>query len=100
MILGGTGFLGTVLTNNFLLEGYNVFILTRDTKVYSARQHHENLRYCDLGVLQDPNFYKENKISFIINTIANYGRDGEKKTEIIEANYCVPRKIFEMCLLS
>ncbi|MDA9943693.1 NAD-dependent epimerase/dehydratase family protein [Paracoccaceae bacterium] len=98
MILGGTGFLGSVLTNKFLCEGYNVFILTRDTKVRSKVLRHKALNYYDLDAVLKPDFFDKKNIGSVINTIANYGRDGETKTDIIQANYSVPRKIFELCL--
>lgn len=94
LILGGTGFLGAVMSNTFLQNGYKVFILSRDTKTLKDK----NLIFCDFAKISEKYFFKENNIKLVINAIANYGRDGEQEDEIINSNYEIPKLILNLCI--
>lgn len=76
LILGGTGFLGSALGSELKLSGWDVDLLGRRTG-------------------RDPMSLDLKSYDVVVNALANYGRNGETRTEIEWVNSLLPMKMAE-----
>lgn len=97
LLTGATGFLGSHLLKKLIDENYNVILLKRsfsDTwridKLLNKVKHY-NLD--EIISLEVP--FKEYTIDAVIHAATNYGRKGEKTTDIIKDNLLFPIKLLE-----
>jgi CDP-paratose synthetase len=97
LITGGTGYLGSHLTEALLQKGYIVSVLVRaNSSVVRLESFKEKLNFINVD---DLDFLFENeKIDGIIHVATNYGRKGENISEILTSNLSFPIKLFELAI--
>lgn len=97
LLTGATGFLGSHLLEALLEKNYNVLVLKRGSS-NTWRINHLVGRFKSYDIdkvpLEKP--FKENKIDIVIHTAINYGRTGERISDMVEANLVFPLKLLEV----
>ncbi|MHA1232216.1 MAG: NAD-dependent epimerase/dehydratase family protein [Candidatus Helarchaeota archaeon] len=90
IIFGGTGFIGTNLTNELRLRGYDVF--TADIS-HSPETNKTHFR-CDIGEYRHiERIFEKEKFDFVFNLAAEYGRwNGEEFYDKLWKTNCVGLK--------
>jgi len=100
LLTGATGFLGSHLLEALLVNGYDVVILKRSfSDTWRINHLLERIKFYDTDKVPLEKPFKENKIKTVIHTATNYGRKGEKTTEIIETNLVFPMRLLEIAVL-
>ena len=95
LILGGGGFLGNVLVDTLIHNGFKVYVLVRD-ETKSNITNNSKKKIVSFKTVCTQDFFTKHKIDFIINALANYGRHGETDIEIVESNFGLPQKILKL----
>jgi nucleoside-diphosphate-sugar epimerase len=97
LITGGTGYLGSLIAEELLKKGYNVSVLVRATsslsRLESLRQKLNIVNVDDVNV-----FFENEKVDGIIHVATNYGRKGEKRSEILRSNLFFPMQLLELAI--
>jgi nucleoside-diphosphate-sugar epimerase len=99
LITGATGFLGSHLVKALFDSGYDIVVLKRSfSNIWRIKDVLNELIFYDIDktALEVP--FKENKIDCVIHTATLYGRQGEKASEIAEANLIFPLKLLEIAV--
>jgi len=100
LLTGATGFLGSQLARR-LLVNYRVILLKRSfSNTARIDDIIENVTSYDIDHFDLKWLFKENRIDFVVHTATAYGRKGEKKSEIAEANILFPLKLLDLSLES
>mgnify|MGYP000088413255 CR=1 FL=1 len=100
LLTGATGFLGSHLLGALLVIGYDVVILKRSfSDTWRIDHLLERINFYDIDKVPLEKPFKDNKIKTVIHTAINYGRKGEKITEIIETNLMFPMRLLEIAAL-
>ena len=87
LLTGATGFLGSHLLQKFINTNYNVIILKRSfSDIWRIEKLINNVKAYDIDKVNIKLPFEENHIDFVVNTVTNYGRNGEKATSIVETN--------------
>lgn len=99
LITGATGFLGSKITKELLLDGKKVVILIRPQSSLKKLEeiiNHPNLKKI---LVQENNLaecFANNSINAIIHTATSYGRNDESWSEVAEANLILPLQLLSM----
>ena len=97
LIFGGTGYLGSKIIKNIMSMGHYITCIIRKTSNID--------RIC--GFADKVNFLyiedlvyntKLEKFDCFINTAAKYFKTDIEEFEVLNSNYIVPAKIFNICL--
>jgi len=97
LLTGATGFLGSHLLEALVVNGYDAVILKRSfSNTWRINHLLEEIKFYDIDKFPLEKPFEDNKIDSIIHTATNYGRKGEKKAEIIEANLMFPMRLLEI----
>ncbi len=99
LITGATGFLGSHLVRKLHAEGFNLIGLKR----YGSSTHRLNdlmkkITFYDADRDDIASVFKRHQIHAVINTVADYGRDTQESSAVLEANLMFPLKIIEYCV--
>jgi CDP-paratose synthetase len=96
LVTGATGFLGSNLVRELLLQGFNIVVLKRsfsDTSRLSdvfQKCKSYDADFCDLE-----DIFKYNNIEVILHCATDYGRSS-KTSDVIQANLTLPLKLLEL----
>lgn len=88
LLTGATGFLGSQIAKK-LSEGNKIFALVRE----HSNVNITNLRGNEIKVISTENLFSllsENTFDVVIHSATEYGRNGNLKTEVYEANVILP----------
>jgi CDP-paratose synthetase len=97
LITGGTGYLGSHIIKELLSQGYAVSALIRtDSSLSKLELFKEKLNFVKVEGIEA--FFQKDKIDGIIHVATNYGRKGEKVSDIISSNLSFPIKLFELAI--
>lgn len=97
LITGGTGYLGSHIIKELLSQGYAVSTLIRTVSSLSRLElFNEKLNFVKVEDIEA--FFQKDKIDGIIHVATNYGRKGEKVSDIISSNLSFPIKLFELAI--
>lgn len=97
LITGGTGYLGSHVAEKLLQKGYAISVLVRtNSSLLRLESFKEKLNFINVDDLEI--FFENEKIEGIIHIATNYGRKGEKISEIISSNLSFPIKLFELAI--
>jgi CDP-paratose synthetase len=92
LLTGATGFLGSHLLRVFLESGYQVTILKRSfSDIWRIKDCLNSIKSFDIDLtsLERP-FEECGQFDCVVHTAVNYGRKGEKATEVFEDNLSFP----------
>lgn len=101
LVTGATGYLGSHLVRYLIKNNFEVVILKRKTSSMKRLLGIKDFLKCyDINSLDFTTVFKE-QINFdaIIHTSTCYGRKGESKKKIFEANTLFPTKLLETAIL-
>lgn len=99
LLTGATGFLGSHLLESLICENYNIIILKRSFSRTWRIDHwlHKVISYdLDKVPLEQP--FEEHRIDIIIHTATNYGRKGERVSQIVDTNLLFPLKLLDTAI--
>lgn len=97
LITGGTGYLGSHIIKELLSQGHAVSVLIRTYSSLSRLEFFkEKLNFVNVDDVKV--FFEKEKIDGIIHVATNYGRKGEKVSDIISSNLSFPVKLFELAI--
>lgn len=97
LITGGTGYLGSHIIKELLSQGYAVSALIRaDSSLSRLELFKEKINFVKVEDVEV--FFQKDKIDGIIHVATNYGRKGEKVSDIISSNLSFPIKLFELAI--
>jgi CDP-paratose synthetase len=97
LITGSTGYLGSHLAEAILQEGYTVSVLIRtDSSLLRLESFKEKLNFINGDDIEF--FFENEKIEGIIHVATNYGRRGERISDIISSNLTFPMKLLELAI--
>lgn len=101
LLTGATGYLGSHLARYFIKNNYKVVILKRSSSSMKRLMGIKNrLIYYDLDSLDFSNVFKQQgNFDAIIHASTCYGKKGEKKKEIFEANTLFPIRLLKTSIL-
>lgn len=100
LITGATGFLGSHLARQFLLEGHQIIILKRSfSNIWRINKLFPHLKSYDIDRSDLEQVFRENKnIDIIIHTATCYGKNGENMSDILQINTLFPLKLLELAI--
>jgi len=97
LITGSTGYLGSHLTEALLERGYAISILVRASSSLSRLSSFK--KKLNLIKVEDLDFFFKNEhVDGIIHVATNYGRKGEKITDIVNSNLSFPINLLELAI--
>ncbi|WP_377919037.1 NAD-dependent epimerase/dehydratase family protein [Bacillus songklensis] len=100
LMTGSTGFLGSHLTKELIKEGYEVIILKRsfsNTWRISDVLSKAAVFNIDQCPLEQP-FIECGPIDVVIHTATKYDRNGERASQLLDANVSFPLKLLETAI--
>lgn len=100
LITGATGFLGSRILEMLVHDGYYIFALVRpqsNHKRISALKNSDRLQIVEVDHLED--CLHRNEIHLVVHLATCYGRNGESVAAIEEANYILPKRIVDACVV-
>lgn len=95
-LTGGTGFLGSALTQTLLDNNYSVFLLKRKTSSLNRLHRvlkHPKLVLLDLETVDLDDLFTNNSVDMIVHCATNYGRKYVSFLSILEANLFLPLRL-------
>lgn len=96
LLTGATGFLGSHLLDALTKEGYEVVILKRSFSNTSRIDHlMDYVKSYDIDIIPLERAFEDQKIDLVIHTAANYGRDKENVSKIVDVNLIFSLKLLE-----
>jgi len=101
LLTGATGFLGSHVLEQLIVNGYKVLVLKRSTSNLHRINHlHGKYRSLDVDKHNIEEIFKQQPIDFIIHTACNYGRKNSELIDVIEANLIFGIEILEQAILN
>lgn len=100
-LTGGTGFVGSFLTERLLEEWYEVTLLKRSTSNLNNIEHlirNNLLSLFDIDKSSLTQFFRENHIDISIHLATSYGRKWESASQIVESTILLPMQLLEASL--
>lgn len=93
-LTGATGYLGSYLLRRLILNGNEVYCLRRKTSSISrVNDIAGKTHWVDLESINFDEFFKKNKIDFVVHCATNYGRKEVDPILTIQANLILPLQI-------
>lgn len=88
LITGGTGYLGTCLSNKFVKKGYSIHVPTRRSHVELNRLNSQNIRFIHFKTYHELcEKLQDVDIDLVIHCACAYGKENEDFADIIKSNY-------------
>lgn len=99
LLTGATGFLGSYLLEALIKMEYKTIILKRSfSNIWRIENLLKKVKSYNIDKDDLSKIFKENKINLIIHTATNYGRKGEKASDVIHTNLLFPLKLIEIAI--
>lgn len=104
LILGGTGYLGSKVVKAFLSEGHNVVVAKRESADLTRLENVVDndtaslLSYVSTEIADIEDSMKRVSYDIVLNMVCNYGRGNTSYSQVLEANFEFPSKVFEKAI--
>ncbi len=99
LLTGATGFLGSKLLENFIVQNYNVVIIKRKkSNLYRIKHLQGKYHSVDIDDINLDTLFQQYSIKTVVHTACNYGRNGENSLDILKANMTFGIEILEFSI--
>jgi CDP-paratose synthetase len=99
LLTGATGFLGSHLLDDLILQGHRTIILKRSTSdMWRLRNFEDKFISYDIDNTSIELAFKEHPIDIVIHTACHYGRDQSQNSEIAETNLMFGLRVLDASL--
>lgn len=104
LILGGTGYLGSKVVKAFLAEGHKVFVVKRETtdlqRLCSVLEENTLLppEFVSTDITEIECCMRRTRFDVVLNMVCDYGRGNTPYSQVLEANFEFPSKVFEKAI--
>lgn len=100
LLTGATGFLGSYLLDALIRDNYSVIILKRSfSDIWRISHLLSYVKVYDIDKISIEKPFKENEINIIVHAATNYGRKGEKVSDIVETNLLFSLRLLEIAAI-
>jgi len=97
LITGGTGFLGSNLVKKYVIEGFEITLLKRQTSNMKRLEDYQNkLKIYNIEDVSLADLFLKNKPDIILHCATDYGRKNIDPLGIVEANLVLPLKLLDL----
>jgi nucleoside-diphosphate-sugar epimerase len=99
LLTGATGFLGSHLLKNFILNKYEVVILKRSTSnLWRISDFPKEYTSYDVNKVSALEVFEKEKPNIIVHTACSYGKGNECMSDTVKTNLIFGLEIFEAAL--